>query len=104
MNIGKACSQAGHAYLQAYKQANSYRRNLYDQNGLGTKICLSCPTLDKLLICYEKIKELNIPCALIEDTGRNTTFNGIPTISALGIGPVFKNEVNHILKKFNLFN
>jgi peptidyl-tRNA hydrolase len=35
---------------------------------------------------YDKAKELNIPCALIQDAGL-TEFNGVPTYTCCAIGP-----------------
>jgi peptidyl-tRNA hydrolase len=92
MPIGKACSQAGHAFVEAFKQASSDRQSEYNADGLGTKICLQVDSLHQLVKLIDKAKAQGINCALIEDTGRNTTFNGIPTISAAGFGPLRKGE------------
>lgn len=102
MPLGKLASQAGHAYLMSFLQADPIRQQYYTKNGLGTKICLSVPNLNKLLALYDQICKLNLPCYLVEDTGRNTTFNNIPTISTLGVGPVTQQEVNHLFKRLSL--
>lgn len=88
MPTGKLASQAGHAFLGAYLAASATRRSEYDAPGLGTKICLSAPNLPAMLRAYEAARGCGLPCFLVEDTGRNTTFHGVPTLSAVGIGPL----------------
>lgn len=102
MSVGKAASQGGHAFLQAFMAADEDRRKAYHKDGLGTKICLSVKNLGQLMAVYRKSIELGLPCALIEDTGRNTTFNGVPTISAVGIGPLTAEEAT-VLRRIQLF-
>jgi peptidyl-tRNA hydrolase len=102
MPAGKLASQAGHAYLMSYLSASSCRQHLYTANGLGTKICLGVTNLPKLLSLYNKLQALKLPCYLVEDTGRNTTFNNIPTISTLGVGPVTSTEVKTLFKRLPL--
>lgn len=92
MPPGKLASQAGHAYLQAFVASSDARKEEYHADGLGTKICLSVPSLDKLLKLCDLARQAGVPCALIEDTGRNTTFNGVPTVSAAGFGPIRPEE------------
>jgi peptidyl-tRNA hydrolase len=101
MSTGKAASQAGHAYLQALMAADPARQAEYHRDGLGTKVCLLAANLRQLLTLHHRAKELGLPCALIEDTGRNTTFNGVPTISAVGIGPLSPDEAK-LLRRFPL--
>lgn len=92
MPPGKLASQAGHAYVGSLLSANADRQREYHKDGIGTKICLVADSLDQLLKLCHKAKELGIPHTLIEDTGRNTTFGGVPTISAAGFGPIAKGE------------
>ncbi len=92
MGTGKACSQAGHAALGTFMAADESRRVSYHADGLGTKICLEVFSLEKLLKYARLAKEKNLPHFIVEDTGRNTTFGGVPTISALGIGPLWPHE------------
>lgn len=51
------------------------------------KIVVRVESEEELLSLYEKIKNLNIPHALVKDAGL-TEFHGIPTLTCLGIGPV----------------
>lgn len=92
MPIGKACSQAGHAYLMSFLAADAERQRRYHSDGLGTKICLEARSLDELLRAEAWAKSAGLPCSLITDTGNNTTFGGVATISALGIGPLSEAE------------
>lgn len=101
MPIGKAASQAGHAYLESFVAADAARQAAYRADGLGTKICLTTPDLRKLLDLHAKVVARGLPCALIEDTGRNTTFGGVPTVSALGVGPLSAAEAK-ILRRLPL--
>ncbi len=88
MTPGKACSQAGHAYLMAYEAASVERKQRYHSDGLGTKICLRAPSLESLLEIEQWAKTNSLPHHLITDTGANTSFLGVDTVSCLGVGPL----------------
>lgn len=92
MTPGKACSQSGHAFIGAYMKSSSERQRDYHADGIGTKVCLRISNLEKLYRLYQQAQDLGIPSVLIEDSGRNTTFNGVPTISAVGVGPIMRHE------------
>lgn len=51
-----------------------------------TKICVSVDSEEELLEIYRKAREANIPNSLIQDAGR-TEFNGVPTYTAVAVGP-----------------
>ena len=55
-------------------------------NGSFTKICVSVDSEDELISIYKKAVESNLMCSLIEDSGR-TEFNGVPTYTAVAVGP-----------------
>lgn len=101
MGPGKLASQAGHAYLGAFLQANEQRQSEYHRDGIGTKVCLEVPDLMALQRAYDQACDAGLPAVIITDTGRNTTFNGVPTVSAVGIGPVNRDEVP-FLKRLQL--
>ena len=60
-----------------------------------TKICLSVADEDALLAAYEAAQAAGLPCALITDSGR-TEFHGVPTRTAIAIGPAAVEEVDAI--------
>lgn len=98
MGAGKCASQAGHAYLGSFLAADSVRQRQYHQDGIGTKVCLRVSSLEKLERIFGVARSRGIPCVLIEDAGRNTCFNGVPTITAVGIGPIKKSELPELRK------
>ena len=62
-------------------------------NGLFTKVCVGVDSEEELLAIYEKAKEEDIPCALIQDAGL-TEFDGVPTYTAVAVGPDDVTEVD----------
>lgn len=107
MPTGKLAAQAGHAYLSAYVDALNKQPSVaahYHREGIGTKVCLSAPNEYHLLRAYEDVKKLGIPCALIIDQHHILPphFDGSPIITALGIGPVRKDDVYSITKRFRM--
>lgn len=55
-------------------------------NGSFTKICVGVDSKEELLELFNKAEKINLPRALIVDSGK-TEFSGIPTETALAIGP-----------------
>ena len=106
MSPGKIASQAGHAYVDALRAAQKHDPSRVDTyfseaGGHGIKICLVCGSLEKLECARQMTLDAGLPCALITDLGY-TVFDGRPTITALGIGPAWAQEVKPITKKFPL--
>ncbi len=64
-------------------------------NGSFTKICVSVDSEEQLLTIYEKAKMEDIPCSLIQDIGK-TEFNGVPTYTAVAVGPALAEDVDKI--------
>jgi len=105
MTGGKLAAQAGHAYLSSFLNSQSSHPDLasaYTADGLGTKVCLTSPNLEMLLWAYSAAQQLGLPCALITDSGHKAFFNGEPTVTALGIGPVTEEQAKSITRKFKL--
>ena len=67
----------------------------------GIKICLEAKNLHALERAYNEALTAGLPCVMITDLGY-TVFEGQPTITAVGIGPCKKEEVHHILKRYQL--
>lgn len=105
MTPGKIISQAGHAYVGAFIQAPINIQTEYHSefpSSPGTKICLQVPTLDQLLEAEQKAKEAGLSFFKVIDSGCMNFFEGKPIITALGIGPATKQQINHITGKFKL--
>lgn len=108
MTGGKAAAQLGHAFVNSLLEASKQNPNIiaeYQQDGLGTKVCLVGETLFDLEKAYALAKERNLPCSLIIDSGHIhlPDFDGSPVVTALGIGPCTKAQIGNILKSFKLY-
>ena len=105
MEHGKQASQLGHAFVGAFLQASPEIQKEYHKDfpqSPGTKVCLKVKSLDKLLQVEQQLKDSNIPYFRVVDSGCANFFDGEPTITALGISPVTKEQIQHITKKFQL--
>lgn len=100
MGIGKTASQAGHAYLGAFLKSSPDIQREYMKDGIGTKVCLACPDLGTLVRYHLLAQEMGFPTDFIVDTGNNG-WNGTPTPTALGIGPLNREQAR-FLKKLKL--
>lgn len=102
MSPGKIAAQAGHAFLDAYEAAKALRPDTIPEYKTrhGIKVCLVAKSLRQIERAHEQALEAGIPCALITDLGY-TVFEGKPTVTALGVGPAKKTEVD-FLKRFQL--
>lgn len=109
MPPGKLASQACHAASQSLlefiaenpKYLNSFR----ELGRSGSRIILKCKNDFILRDCYEKAKNIGLPCALFEDNGHVLLphFDGInPVLTAAAIGPCYKSECQFITKKLRL--
>lgn len=63
------------------------------KEGRFTKIVVGVDDEEQLLDLYEKIKQTNIPVALICDAGL-TEFKGVPTNTCIGIGPWWAEDID----------
>ncbi len=97
MGIGKVASQAGHAYIGAFLLAPKHIQEEYQATGIGTKVCLSCPDLDHLIRYHLTAQELGVPNFFVIDTGNNG-WGGVPTPTALGVGPINREQARFLRK------
>lgn len=105
MDSGKIASQAGHAYLGAFVQADPSTQAKYHVDfpaSPGTKVCLAAKNLNQLLRAKEEAEAAGIPAYLVTDSGCANFFNGEPTVTALGLGPATKEQIKHITRRFQL--
>lgn len=110
MRKGKMCAQAAHASMKVLldrSKHKNYRDGVTVNEliipikdikkwilGSFTKVVVSVDSEKELFTLYSKAKEANIPCALIQDTGK-TEFNE-PTYTCCAIGPCDNNKVDTI--------
>lgn len=105
MAAGKIASQAGHAYLGAFINANVDLQKAYHSEfpeHPGTKVCLTAKSLDRILKAKEMAEAAGIPSFLVTDSGCSNFFDGKPIITALGLGPATKDQIKHITRRFQL--
>jgi PTH2 family peptidyl-tRNA hydrolase len=117
MRIGKYCAQSCHASVAAIL---GLRDRSFDEAGEQLVIPLSNPfvkswmlsnfkkvavyveTDEELLAIYLAAKEAGLACSLITDSGL-TEFNGVATLTAVGIGPDDEIAINKITGHLPLF-
>lgn len=107
MPPGKLIAQCGHAFDLAHECGRLERPNItqhYRGTGNGTKLTMYAKNLGQLLRAYREAKAAGLPCALIIDRGHILApdFDGDPIITALGIGPVYKDEAADITKRLTM--
>jgi PTH2 family peptidyl-tRNA hydrolase len=104
MPPGKLAAQAGHAFVGTIELCRKIDPGRLDEYNNGTKVTIGANNLSILLQVYNKCREENIPCYLVEDAHHILPphFDGNPIITALGIGPVTRQEIHHITKKFQI--
>lgn len=104
MSPGKCASQAGHAYLGAFLTAQPVIPEVtaaYAADLPGTKVCLQ-GSMTAILRAQDELKAAGIPYFLVVDSGCANFFDGKPTVTALGFGPVAQGELPKFLAKLQL--
>jgi len=90
MRKGKMVAQGAHAYMAAIlNHSNEVIDHGFIKDWLEasfTKICVSVDSEEELVELFNRANYFKLPCALIKDSGR-TEFKGIPTYTAVAIGP-----------------
>lgn len=105
MSPGKIASQTGHAFVGAitqskYEVVKEYHKEM--PHSPGTKVCLKVPNLPQLYRIENECKKEGIPTFVVIDSGCSNFFEGKPIVTALGIGPVTKQQIQHITKELKL--
>ena len=110
---GKYCAQAAHASMGALFSIG----NIVDNKlvipldnefvrewvtGQFKKIALSVDNTADLQSVFAQARTMGLPCALIEDSGL-TEYNGVPTLTAVGIGPGDASLIDQITGNLKLF-
>jgi peptidyl-tRNA hydrolase len=99
MSAGKCASQAGHAFLDAFllaRQTDPGRCEAYRIHRHGTKVVLTAGYY-RLLFLLRKARHLGLPVAAVIDEGCAGFFDGEPVLTALGLGPLTRQEAAKLL-------
>ena len=108
MRTGKLAAQAAHASMKVLLDCGSVNpwdifqaRITVDMrewiNGSFAKIVLGVNSEEDLIKIYETAEQMGLPCAMIVDAG-NTEFHGVPTRTAVAIGPARTEEIDKITR------
>jgi PTH2 family peptidyl-tRNA hydrolase len=109
MRKGKMVAQGAHASMGALLDLGRVQKGkrskelvipIYDEIeswlvGSFIKVCVRCDSEQELLDLHQEAKRANLPCKLITDAGR-TEFNGVPTKTAVAIGPGPASKIDKI--------
>ena len=113
MRTGKYIAQGAHASLGALlsladNQGDKLVISLQDPFvrdwlvGRFTKVTLYVETDIELVEIYNSARLAEIPASLITDAGL-TEFDGVPTLTAVGVGPDDEEKINKITGHLPLF-
>ena len=107
MSPGKLAAQCGHAFASAHEKAKLDRPEItsaYKGTGEGTKIVMYAKSLETLVRAYRDMQKAGLPHHLVIDRGHKLAphFTGEPIVTALGIGPVCRDEVDTIMKRYTM--
>lgn len=113
MPPGKLGPQVAHASVGALFELGKKENTVFTLNyeegsalqdwmlGSFTKVLVKVKSEAKLLSIYEKAKKEGKPCVLIQDEGR-TFFEGVPTYTCVGIGPMHEDDFIGLTDKLQL--
>jgi PTH2 family peptidyl-tRNA hydrolase len=113
MRTGKYIAQGAHASLGALlsladNQGDKLVISLEDPFvrdwlvGRFTKVTVYVETDEDLVFIHNSARLAGIPTSLITDAGL-TEFNGVPTLTAVGVGPDDEEKINKITGHLPLF-
>jgi len=111
MRKGKMIAQGAHASMKVFFDMGMITRGILNidltedmqewVNGIFTKICVSVNSEEELLEIYATAQSVALPCSLIQDAGL-TEFDGVPTYTAVAIGPAKNEEIDYVTKHLPL--
>ena len=118
MRKGKMVAQGAHASMKVFfdlmrhigrsgkNDGTSYQLDITPEmenwmDGSFTKVCVGVNSEEELYAIYERAKSSGLPCSIITDAGK-TEFNGVPTRTAVAIGPAEVEKVDAITGKLTL--
>jgi PTH2 family peptidyl-tRNA hydrolase len=95
MRKGKMVAQGAHASMKATLENLTRPEVVAWLAGAFTKIAVSVDSEDELKQVYENAKQKGLICSLILDAGL-TEFDGVPTYTAVAVGPALRNKVDEV--------
>jgi PTH2 family peptidyl-tRNA hydrolase len=117
MRKGKMVAQGAHASMAVLLNRGDIESNITEDNksyvielnddiqewltGRFTKICVSVNSVEHLLLVHNAAEQAGIPCSLIQDAGL-TEFDGVPTFTAVAIGPAKASKIDKITGELKL--
>jgi len=116
MRKGKMVAQGAHAsmavllkegFIEEWERGErQYRIRLSKEMeawiiGIFTKICVSCDSEEELLSLHKQAEDAGLVCSLIQDAGL-TEFDGVPTYTAVAIGPANSEDIDKITGELSL--
>lgn len=120
MRKGKMVAQGSHASMAVLTNALAERQWSLTERGVPTesdnvendpvwawfngsfaKVTVGCSNKAELDDLHNKAIEANLPCSYITDKG-DTEFNGIPTPTAVAIGPWWADQIDQITNYLKL--
>lgn len=112
MRKGKIAAQAAHASLAAILSQGIYDQGQFTLalddrlapwlQGEFKKICVYVNSEAELLAVYERAREADLICSLIQDNGL-TEFQGVKTYTAVAVGPDCDERVDAITGDLPLY-
>jgi len=96
MRKGKIAAQCAHAAISAMHKAKTNKVRTWLRSG-QKKIVLSVADDVQLMRLYNELATAGLVPALITDAG-HTEFNGVPTITCLGVGPVSDEQIDQFTR------
>ena len=112
MRKGKLVAQGAHASMGAIlslckQDGNTLVLEMDERvepwlTGRFKKICVYVNSEQELLDIYHKAKESGMVCSIIKDAGL-TEFGGVPTLTAVAVGPDREDRVDAVTKHLPLF-
>ena len=100
LRVGKLIAQGSHSSMaflvEKIKTGREFTEAEQDWlNGESTKICLKVEHEEELLDVFQKARLAGLEAHLITDLGK-TEFHGVPTNTAVAIGPDFNEKIDQI--------
>lgn len=113
MRKGKLAAQVAHASLKVFLDRGSVIYEHWGEpaepkllvpltpemkdwvEGIFTKVVVGVGSEEKLLYLRNQAQAFLLPCALVQDVGK-TEFHGVPTYTALAIGPADSEQLDKI--------